>query len=511
MSPLPSTPETWGHDVVLADGSTACIRPVTAADDHLIANLHGRLSEESVRMRYFGAHPRLSEDEMARLVEQEGPDHLALAAERGGQFIGMAQYDRVPGSDVAEVAFVVADDHQGLGIGTLLLEYLASEGRRFGLKRFAADTLLENSQMVQVFRDAGFTQRSRLEAGVIRVVMDISPTQDALSALYERDRLAAARSMQRLLRPHSVAVIGASRKAGTVGHELVRNLVGGGFQGPVYPVNPTATHIGSLPCFASIEAVPGDIDLAIVAVPARSVPETVEACGRKGVGGLIVISSHFAEDGAAGAALEREAARLAHSYGMRLVGPNCFGVLNTDPEISMNATFAKDTPTQGSLGFASQSGGLGIAILAEARKRGIGLSSFVSMGNKADVSGNDLISWWSEDNDTKVGLLYLESFGNPRKFARLARQFSRNKPLIAVKSGRTAVGRRAASSHTAALASSDETVAALFRQTGVIRVDTIEELFDVAQVVESQPFGRGLRTAVLSNVGGPGVLAVDAL
>ena len=235
MSPLPSTPETWGRDVVLADGSTACIRPVTAADDHLIANLHGRLSEESVRMRYFGAHPRLSEDEMARLVEQEGPDHLALAAERGGQFIGMAQYDRVPGSDVAEVAFVVADDHQGLGIGTLLLEYLASEGRRFGLKRFAADTLLENSQMVQVFRDAGFTQRSRLEAGVIRVVMDISPTQDALSALYERDRLAAARSMQRLLRPHSVAVIGASRKAGTVGHELVRNLVGGGFQGPFTP------------------------------------------------------------------------------------------------------------------------------------------------------------------------------------------------------------------------------------------------------------------------------------
>jgi acetyl coenzyme A synthetase (ADP forming)-like protein len=461
-------------------------------------------------MRYFGAHPRLSDDEMARLVEKEGPDHLALAAERGGQLIGMAQYDRITGSDVAEVAFVVDDAHQGQGIGTLLLEYLASEGRHYGLKRFAADTLLENAQMVQVFRDAGFTQRSQLEAGVIRVIMDISPTREALSALYERDRKAAARSMERLLRPHSVAVIGASRSPGTVGHELVRNLVSGGFQGPVYPVNPTASHIGSLPCFASVEAIPGDVDVALVAVPARSVPEVVEACGRKGVGGLVIVSSHFAEDGAAGAALEREAARLAHSYGMRLVGPNCFGVLNTDPEISMNATFAKDAPIQGSLGFASQSGGLGIAILAEARKRGIGLSSFVSMGNKADVSGNDLLSWWSEDEDTKVGLLYLESFGNPRKFARLAREFSRTKPVIAVKSGRSAVGRRAASSHTAALASSDETVAALFRQTGVIRVDTIEELFDVAQVVESQPLGKGLRTAVLSNVGGPAVLAVDA-
>ena len=223
-----------------------------------------------------------------------------------------------------------------------------------------------------------------------------------------------------------------------------------------------------------------------------------------------MVSSHFAEDGAAGAQLEREVARLAHSYGMRVVGPNCFGVLNTDPEISMNATFAKDTPTAGRLGFASQSGGLGIAILAEANKRGIGLSSFVSMGNKADVSGNDLLSWWCEDDDTAVALLYLESFGNPRKFARLARQFSRSKPIVAVKGGRTAVGSRAASSHTAALASSDEAVAALFRQTGVIRVDTIEELFDVAQVVGSQPLGHGLRVAVLSNVGGPGVLAVDA-
>jgi acetyl coenzyme A synthetase (ADP forming)-like protein len=495
--------------VVLVDGSTACMRTVRDKDGPSLADLHTRLSQETVRLRYLGAHPRLSEDELARLVKTDA-DQCVLVVERGNQLIACAQYDRVPGSDVAEVAFVVDDLHQGLGLGTLLLEYLAHEGRRHGLKRFAADTFLENNQMVQVFRDAGFTQRSRLESGVIRVVMDIAPTEEALAALYERDRKAAARSMERLLRPRSVAVIGASRTRGTVGHELVRNLLNADFQGPVYPVNPTATHIASLPCFPGIEAVPGEVDLALVAVPAKSVPEVVEACGRKGVGALVVVSSHFAEDGAAGAKLEREVARLAHSYGMRVVGPNCFGVLNTDPEISMNATFAKDTPVAGHLGFASQSGGLGIAILAEAKKRGIGLSSFVSMGNKADVSGNDLLSWWSEDDDTAVALLYLESFGNPRKFARLARQFSQSKPIVAVKGGRTAVGSRAASSHTAALASSDEAVAALFRQTGVIRVDTIEELFDVAQVVGSQPLGQGLRVAVLSNVGGPGVLAVDA-
>ena len=508
MAAEPSAP--WGHDAVLADGSTARIRYVTAGDGPAVAALHSRLSPETVRLRYFGAHPQLSDAELARLVGEAEPDHVVLVAERGGDLIGIAQYDRIPASDLAEVAFVVDDAHQGLGIGTLLLEYLASEGRRNGIKRFAADTLLENNLMVQVFRDAGFTQRSVLESGVTRVVMDIAPTPEALASLYERDRKATARSMGRLLRPHSIAVIGASRSPGTVGHELVRNLVSGGFQGPVYPVNPTAAHIASLPCFASIEAIPGVVDLAVVAVPATAVPGVVEACGRKGVGGLVIVSSHFAEDGVAGAALGREAVQLAHSYGMRVVGPNCFGVLNTDPEISMNATFAKDTPMSGRLGFASQSGGLGIAILAEAKKRGIGLSSFVSMGNKADVSGNDLLSWWREDEATAVALLYLESFGNPRKFARLAREFSRSKPVVAVKSGRSAVGSRAASSHTAALASSDETVAALFLQTGVIRVDTIEELFDVAQVLESQPLGKGLRVAVLSNVGGPGVLAVDA-
>ncbi len=499
-----------GHDVVIADGSTACIRYVTIDDGPAVTALHGRLTPETVRLRYFAAHPRLSDAELARLVGEDEPDHLVLVAERGGQLIGIAQYDRIPGSDFAEVAFVVDDAHQGFGLGTLLLEYLASEGRRNGLKRFAADTLLENNLMVQVFRDAGFAQRSTMESGVIRVVMDIAPTAEALASLYERDRKAAARSIGRLLRPHSIAVIGASRSPGTVGHELVRNLVSGGFQGAVYPVNPSAAHIASVPCFASIEDIPGVVDLAVVAVPATAVLGVVEACGRKGVGGLVIVSSHFAEDGVAGAALEREAVHLAHSYGMRVVGPNCFGVLNTDPEVSMNATFARDTPMPGRLGFASQSGGLGIAILAEAKKRGIGLSSFVSMGNKADVSGNDLLSWWRDDEATAVALLYLESFGNPRKFARLAREFSRSKPVVAVKSGRSAVGRRAASSHTAALASSDETVAALFLQTGVIRVDTIEELFDVAQVLESQPLGKGLRVAVLSNVGGPAVLAVDA-
>jgi len=502
--------EAWARDVLLLDGSTARVRPVEPKDADEVVALHSRLSPESVRLRYFGPHAKLSEGELARLLTNDGHDHLALAAERAGRLIGLCQYDRLPDSDSAEVAFVVEDAFQGLGIATLLLEYLASEGRRYGIRRFRADVAFENDQMMKVFRDAGFAQSSRLEAGEVRVLMDVAPTPEALAALYERDRLAAARSIKRLLEPRSVAVVGASRQPGTVGHEVVRNLVNCRFQGPVYPVNPSATNVASLPSFPSLEAVPGPVDLAVVAVPAAVVPDVVKACGEKGVGSLVVVSSHFAEDGPAGAALEREVARLAHSYGMRVVGPNCFGVLNTNPEISLNATFAKDVPYAGNLSFASQSGGLGIAVLAEAKKRGTGLSSFVSLGNKADVSGNDLLSWWSEDPATAVGLLYLESFGNPRKFARLASQLSRRKPVVAVKGGRSAVGRRAASSHTAALASPSEVVKALFHQTGVIGVGTIEELFDVAQVVGSQPLGEGLRVGLLSNVGGAAVLAADA-
>ena len=465
---------TW--DVILADGSTARVRPVSPDDIPEVTALHGRLSKETVRLRYFGAHPHLSESELARLVEKEGPEHLALVAELAGQLVGVAQYDRIPGSDVAEVAFVVDDAHQGLGIGTLLLEYLASEGRRYGLRRFAADTLFENARMVNVFRAAGFTQHSQLEGGVIRVVMDISPTTEALHALYERDRKAAARSMQRLLRPRSVAVIGASRSPGTVGHELVRNLVSGGFQGPVYPVNPTASHIASVPSFPGIDHIPGEVDLAIVAVPAHAVPEVVDHAAAKASVAWLSSRRILPRTGRMGRHWSARRPRLAHSYGMRVVGPNCFGVLNTDPAVSMNATFAKDTPMAGRLGFASQSGGLGIAILAEAKKRGIGLSSFVSMGNKADVSGNDLLSWWAEDEATASACYTSSRLVTLGKFARLARQFSRSKPVIAVKSAapRLDAGPPPRIQRRWPAPTSS---AALFRQTGVIRVDTIEELF----------------------------------
>lgn len=513
MTETPAPPQVRTRqavDVLLADGTAARLRPVGPGDAEAIRRLFAGLSRDSLVMRFFGPH-RVTDAEIDRICSLDGVDGAALAIEAGGELVALAEYDRRPGATEAEVAFVVADAHQGRGAGTLLLEHLAAWARQAGIQRFVVETLSVNARMLGVLRAAGFARQYERDASVTRVVLDISPTEEALAAVAERDRQATVRSMVRLLRPRAVAVIGASRQPGTIGHEILRNLVASGFTGPVFPVNPEASAIASLPTWPSIEAVPAPVDLAVVSVPAPAVLEVTEACGRAKVGALVVVSAGFAETGPAGAELEQQVTRAAHRHGMRLIGPNCFGVVNADPTVRLNATFAPDPPRPGPIGFASQSGGLGIAILAEAAQRGLGISTFVSMGNKADVSSNDLLSWWLDDPDTKVALLYLESFGNPPKFSRLARRFSRVKPIVAVKSGRSRAGTRAARSHTAAHASPERAVDALLEQTGVLRVSTVEELFDVGAVLAHQPLPQGPRVGILGNAGGPGVLAADAV
>ncbi len=496
---------------MLADGSTAHLRAISADDATALITFHQRLSSKSVILRYFGPHPVLSEREAEHFANVDGVDRVALIGERNGEMIAVARYDRSPGNDEAEVAFLVEDSFQGKGLGSILLEHLAVIAREHGIRRFVADTLAENHRMLGVLRDSGFSRRYERSSSVITVVLDITPSPEALAAIDERDRRAVVHSIEKLLKPQSIAVIGAARARNTIGHQLLHNLVSGGFEGPVYPVNPTATSIESMQCYPTIEAISTSVDLAIVAVPAAKVAEVVEECGRKRVGAVVIISAGFAEMGLEGATKQREVIRLAHSYGMRVVGPNCFGVINTDPVISMNATFAPSQPVRGPLGFVSQSGGLGIALLGEIAKRGLGISSFVSTGNKADISGNDLLRFWEQDTDTRVVLMYLESFGNPLKFSRIAQQLSRSKPIVAVKSGRTAAGVRGAQSHTAALASPEDVVDALFRKTGVIRVDTIEELFDVSEVLAAVPLlPKGSRVGIITNAGGPGILAADA-
>ncbi|HVA09543.1 MAG TPA: GNAT family N-acetyltransferase, partial [Acidimicrobiales bacterium] len=499
-----------GFDVLLVDGTTAHVRSSTPSDMEAMKSFYARLSPESIVLRYFGPHPQMSPKEAEVLTTPDGVDVVVLVVECRDLIIAIGEYFRLSGRDEAEVAFLVDDSYQGHGIGTILLEHLATEARRHGIRRFVANTLAENHKMLRVFADAGFVRQYHRDSEVVRVVLDIAPTPEAVAAAEARDHTATVRSMARLLEPRSIAVIGAGRRRGTIGHELLRNLLRGDFEGPVYPVNPAVSHVASIRCWPNVQAIPDDVDLAVIAVPEAAVAQAVEDCGAKGVSSLVVITAGFAESGTDGTNSQRALAALAHRLGMRMVGPNCFGVINTDPAVSMNATFAPETPIRGEVGFASQSGGLGIAILGEAAARGLGLSSFVSMGNKADVSGNDLLQWWEEDDATRVILLYLESFGNPRKFNRIARGVGRSKPIVAVKSGRSTAGSRAASSHTAALASSDQAVDALFRQTGVVRVETIEELFDVGEVMAHQPVLTGRRVAIVGNAGGPGVLAADA-
>lgn len=516
MSASTGTPELpyptrWIVDALLADGAAIRIQPIRPEDGPALVAFHAGLSEETVYRRFFAHKPRLTEREVERFTTVDYRDRMAFVALLDDDIVGVARYERVPGTDEAEVAFVVADGHQGRGLGSLFLEYLAAAARECGITRFVAETLAFNGDMLAVFRSAGYREQATQSQGVMSVVLDIRPADAARERAEAREWSAAVHSMSALLRPGSIAVVGASNREGSIGRSLVRNLLEGGFRGPVYPVNPRARRVLGLTAYPRVDAIPGAVDCAVIAVPAPAVLEVVDACAAKGVHGLVVVTSGFSELGPVGAELERRVVERAHRGGMRIIGPNCIGVITTDNGVRMNATFAARAPQSGPIAFASQSGALGIAMLERAEEAGLGISGFVSMGNKVDVSSNDLVRYWEADEQTSVILLYLESFGNPRAFSRVARRVSRTKPIVAVKAGRSAAGARAAASHTAALASPDSAVDALFRQTGVIRVETLEELFDVGAVLAHQPLPRGRRVAVIGNAGGAGILAADAL
>lgn len=497
-------PRQWESDVVLSDGSTVHVRPIRPTDRDLVAAFHGRQSAESIYLRFFTPRPTLTESDLDRFTNVDYRNRMAFVALLGDDLVGVARYDRWSGRDDAEVAFMVDDELHGRGIATVLLEFLAEAARQVGLRRFSAQVLPSNRKMLSVFKQAGFEVTSEFGDGVVEVMLVIESSPEATAAIEERGHVAEARSVARLLAPHSVAVIGAGREPGGVGHEVVRNLVAAGFRGPVYPVNPSADQVAGLPAFASILDVGDPVDQAVIAVPAPMVSEAVVACARARVQSLIIVSSGFRESGAEGAAAERALVALARRYGMRVVGPNCLGVINTDPGVRLHASSTPATPFEGPIGLLCQSGALGTAILEHAGSLGLGVSAFVEAGNKADVSANDLLQYWEDDERTAVVLLHLESFGNPRRFSRIVRRVARVKPVVAVKSG----------SVIPAWADRDRlrgaTVDALLGQMGVIRVDAIEAMFDVARVLLQQPLPAGRRVAIVANAGGPAMLAADA-
>ncbi|MCX5375391.1 bifunctional GNAT family N-acetyltransferase/acetate--CoA ligase family protein [Streptomyces sp. NBC_00091] len=517
----PSYPAHWEADVVLRDGGTARIRPITTEDAGRLVSFYEQVSDESKYYRFFAPHPRLSDRDVHRFTHHDYVDRVGLAATIGGEFIATVRFDRIgpdgrPSSapaDEAEVAFLVQDAHQGRGVASALLEHIGAVARERGIRRFAAEVLPANTKMIKVFRDVGYQQKRSFEDGSVHLTLDLEPTAESLAVQRAREQRAEARSVQRLLAPGSVAVIGVSRSGAGVGSTALRNLRDGGFRGHLYAVNEARAPgmegdlLDGVRAYRTVADIGAPVDLAVIAVPAERVPDAVAACGEHGVQGLVVLSAGYGESGPAGLARQRELVRQVRSYGMRLIGPNAFGVVNTAPEVELNACLAPAPASiRGRIGLFTQSGAIGIALLSALLRRGEGLSSFVSAGNRADVSGNDILQYWYEDEATDVALMYLETLGNPRKFTRLARRTAAAKPVVVARGGRhTPAGHVVPGTRL-----SEATVSELLRQAGVIRVDTVTELVDVGLLLAGQPLPAGPRVAILGNSESLGVLTYDA-
>jgi acyl-CoA synthetase (NDP forming)/GNAT superfamily N-acetyltransferase len=502
------TPADVRSYALLADGATIEIRPADRSDLGRVMAFHQEMSPDNLYLRFFSLSKRAGEQEAQRVCRPAGPDHAALLALLDDEVVGVASYEPTGRPGAAEVAFAVADQMHGRGVATLLLEHLVSVARARGVACLTAETLPENSAMLRVFADVGLSVRRRMADGVVELTMlvprgvALSEASPYLDAVAGRERRADVASLVPLLAPRSVAVIGAGRRPGSIGRAILLNIRDAGFAGALYAVNPHLADIEGIPCAGSVPALPEPPDLAVVAVPAASVVDVAQECGERRVKALVVITS--------GLDARQQAGLLDASrrWGMRLVGPNCFGV--AVPGIGLDATFAVHHPAAGTAGLAVQSGGVGIALLEQLSRLGIGISSFASVGDKLDVSGNDMLMWWEKDSTTKLAVLYLESFGSPRKFARTARRVSATLPVLTVHAGRSAPGQRAAASHTAAAAAPLITRQALFEQAGIIATTSFGELLDATVLLACQPVPAGSRVCVVSNAGGAGVLAADA-
>ncbi|MGW2639124.1 bifunctional acetate--CoA ligase family protein/GNAT family N-acetyltransferase [Streptomyces sp. NPDC001348] len=489
---------------LLADGTTVCIRPVTPADHDQLQRLYEEMSPENVRLRFFSSSPRSAGRAADRACAPAHPGYRALLAERQGQVLGLAEYDTGGCGDEAEMSIAVRDGLHHRGVGTLLVEHLVSAARAEGVTAFTADALSENREVLRLFADLGLRMARRFEGPEVRCTIRLDEDDTYLSAVEARGRGADVASLEPLLRPRVVAVVGAGRKPGSVGRAILHHLKTGGYSHRMFAVNPGAEHILGVASYPSVAALPMTPDLVVVAVPAPAVPGTAEECGKAGVRALLVVTAGL-DAGQAQALLA-----TCRAYGMRLVGPDCLGVSNTEPDVCLDATFAADHPRPGTAGVAVQSGGVGIALLDGLSRLGIGVSSFASLGDKYDVSGNDMLQWWESDGRTGLALLHLESFGSPRAFSRTARRVTRRMPVLTVDAGRTDAGRRAAASHTAAAATRTMTRQALFTQAGITATHSIGELLATAALMHSQPLPAGNRVAIVTNAGGAGVMAADA-
>jgi acyl-CoA synthetase (NDP forming)/RimJ/RimL family protein N-acetyltransferase len=508
---------------VLSDGHTVRVRPIVPGDAEALVRFHQRQSAESIYFRYFSPRPRLSAREVEHFTTVDHHDRVAFVALSLDEIIAVARYERYRGTDTAEVAFFVDDEHHGRGLASLLLEYLAAAALENGLRRFSATTLPNNRKMLGVFRSAGYEVVSRLDDGVVEISFDIDPTGEALAAIDRRERAAEAASVRPMLEPASVAVVGAGRARGGLGAEVFHNLVRHGVAGTLHPVNLAAAaqpglEVQGVPAVASVLDLPEPVDLAVVATPAEQVPEVVQQCGTAGVRSVVVLSAGFSESGPAGAELERATVDAARRHGMRLLGPNCLGVVNTDPSVRLDATLAPALPPAGRVAVLAEAGTLSAAIVDHAVRMELGVSTMVAAGNRADVTASDLLSYWTEDERTDAVLMYLAARHLRPRFVRAARAASLRKPVVALHTslgvgdgdGDGAGGGGAGAGAARAGSGPARRAQAMFRQTGVVSVATLEQLFDVGRVVADQPVPAGTGVVVVGNSDGAVALAADA-
>ena len=506
--------EKYSISVALKDGSSLHLRPILMSDEERLLALFSRMSKQTIYLRFHHVLTHMSKEEARRFCTVDYVDTFALVGTLGEgpeeRIIAVGRYAKQPGANRAQIAFEVEDKYQGLGIGTHLLDQLAFIARDKGTTMFEAEVLSENKDMMNVLINSGFNMQRQYQGTSYVGILDLAPTDVVERKSSEREKFSSIASLRAFLNPRSVAVIGASRRPNTIGNFVFRNLIQQDFKGVVYPVNPNAEVIAAVKAYPSILDIPGDIDLAIIAIPADKVQQVAEESAHKGARGIVVLSSGFADIGGEGVERQNKLLTTIRNYGMRMLGPNCMGMINTNPEINLNATFSNVVPPHGNISFATQSGVLGSAILMYATSLNIGLSTFVSIGNRADISSNELLQYWEDDPDTDVVLLYLESFGNPRKFTRIARSFTAKKPVISLTGNRGSVQKKKATSQTGAMATDQAATEALYKQAGILRADTLEDLFDTGSLLANQPLPQGNRVAIISNAGGPALLTAEA-
>lgn len=501
-------PDHWEADVVLRDGSACHLRPITPADGELLREFHSRLSPQTIYYRFFSPHPELTDRDIKRFTEIDHDRRVALVAVVGGRIVGIGSYDRTTSTD-AEIAFTVRDDYQGRGLGSVLLEHIAAAARERGVKRFVAEVLPGNRRMLGTFAAAGYKVAQEFGDGVVRLAFDLEPTDTQRAVARAREQRAEAKSVERLFRPRSVAVIGASRRRSSLGNLFLESVRRGGFTGRLFAIHPAADEVAGVPTYPTLREAPGPIDLAVIAVPADAVDRVLDDAAQAGVHGLLVVSSGFAEAGEAGVARQRQLVKKVRGAGMRLVGPNALGIINTDSRVRLHAALAKEPALRGRVAVFCQSAAIGRVLLERFRQRGIGLSSFLSVGNRGDIASSDALHYWSNDSATSVICLYLDGIANPSKTIRIARDVARRIPIVSLRTGRESQSFPVGNTpRRTTLPPSG--VQQLFEQAGFIDVDSTDRLLDVSSLLACQPLPSGRRVAIISDSAELAVVAGDS-